>query len=126
MEQLVIDNVRAVLLDYLPNEIPYNLKVEMEYFDKKKGMFETVVNRIEGEKRQDVIHSFDISFAERIFACVNVVCPSKRIERLVSGSKNNRMQQIAETVTSELIRLYQYNVGIVINVMSHEKSKDEK
>lgn len=36
-EQLVIDNVRAVLLDYLPQEIPYNLTVEMEYFDKKKG-----------------------------------------------------------------------------------------
>lgn len=38
MENLIVDNVRAVLLDYLPQEIPYNLKVEMEYFDAKKGL----------------------------------------------------------------------------------------
>lgn len=38
MENLIVDSVRAVLLDYLPNEIPYNLGVEMEYLDKNEGL----------------------------------------------------------------------------------------
>lgn len=37
-ETLIIDNVRAALMDNLPNEIPYNLSVEMDYFDTRKGM----------------------------------------------------------------------------------------
>lgn len=36
-EQLIIDNVRAILMQFLPNEIPYSLKLEMEYLDESNG-----------------------------------------------------------------------------------------
>lgn len=42
MENLIVDCVRAVLLDYLPNEIPYKLGVEMEYLDKNEGLLELI------------------------------------------------------------------------------------
>lgn len=116
-ENLIVDNVRAVLLDYLPEEIPYNLKVEMEYFDAKKGL--------KNDYWLIKLWWNQFQFSDRMFASVNVVCPSKRIERLVSGSKNNRMQQISETVTSELVRLYQMSVSLVINVISRQKSDNK-
>lgn len=68
---------------------------------------------------------FDL-IADRIFAFVNVVCPTKRIERLVSGSKNNRMQQISESATSELVRLYRFSVSLVINVICREKTTEQQ
>lgn len=36
-EDLIVDNVRAVLLDFLPQEIPYNLHCEIDYFEKRNG-----------------------------------------------------------------------------------------
>lgn len=32
LEQSILDNVRAVCLDYLPNEVPYTTTYEMEAF----------------------------------------------------------------------------------------------
>lgn len=37
IEQSILDNVRAVLLDYLPNEIPYTITCEMEAFHFSDG-----------------------------------------------------------------------------------------
>lgn len=31
-EDLIVDSVRARLLDYLPQEIPYNLQTSIEYY----------------------------------------------------------------------------------------------
>lgn len=36
-EQLILDSVRARLLDFLQNEIPYKLKCELEFFDIYEG-----------------------------------------------------------------------------------------
>lgn len=40
-EQIIVDSVKAKLLDFLPQEIPYQLKPEMEFFniDGEKGRF---------------------------------------------------------------------------------------
>lgn len=35
-EALIVESVRARLLDYLPQEIPYNLKCELEYYNVEK------------------------------------------------------------------------------------------
>lgn len=42
-EALIVESVRARLLDYLPQEIPYNLKCEIEYYsvEKRKRKSET-------------------------------------------------------------------------------------
>lgn len=37
-ETLIVESVRARLLDYLPQEIPYNLKCELEYYNVEKRM----------------------------------------------------------------------------------------
>lgn len=34
-EDLIVENVRAALLEYLPDEVPYRLKCEMELFEIK-------------------------------------------------------------------------------------------
>lgn len=89
-ETLILDNVRAVLMDYLPNEIPYKLHCEMELFEIKDN---------------------------RIHAFVNIVSETDRISRLICGSGNKRIKQISEVVASNIIQLYNLNVEIVLNVV---------
>lgn len=59
-------------------------------------------------------------FAGKIFASVNVVCPKKRIKRVILGDNNIRMKQICEIAASELIRTYKLTVSLVLNVTSEE------
>lgn len=40
-EQLIVDNVRATLMHFLPNEVPYKLQVELEYLDESNGIRRT-------------------------------------------------------------------------------------
>ncbi|CRL08391.1 CLUMA_CG021264, isoform A [Clunio marinus] len=58
---VIVQFVRARLLDYLHQEIPYNLKLELEYFSDEN---------------------------HKIFASVNIFCPSERIEKLVCEMLN--------------------------------------
>lgn len=37
-EDLIVDSVRARLLDYLPQEIPYTLETAIEFYNVEKGM----------------------------------------------------------------------------------------
>lgn len=36
-EELIVQSVRARLLDFFPQEIPYSLKSEIEYFSQENG-----------------------------------------------------------------------------------------
>lgn len=93
-EDLIINNVRAVLLDYLPAEIPYQLTCEMELFEVKKN---------------------------HIYAYVNIHAKNERVEKVVSGFKNQQLKQISEVVASNIIQLYNLNVSIVLNVKSKHR-----
>lgn len=90
-EDMIIENVRATLLDFLPKEVPYQLKCEMEYFEVKDG---------------------------QLYAYVNIHCKTKRLEHLISGSQNNRLKQISEIVVSNIIQLYNIKTTITLNVVS--------
>lgn len=94
-EDLIISNVRAVLMDFLPQEIPYQLQCEMELFEVKKN---------------------------RIHAFVNIHAKNDRIEKVISGVDNKRLQQISEVVASNIIQLYNLNVSVILNVVSKHKS----
>lgn len=94
-EDLIINNVRAVLMDFLPQEIPYQLQCEMELFEVKKN---------------------------RIYAYVNIHAKNDRIEKVISGVDNKRLKQISEVVASNIIQLYNLNVSIVLNVVSKHKT----
>lgn len=93
-EDLILNNVRATLMDFLPDEIPYQLRCEMELFEVKKG---------------------------RIYAYVNILAKNDRIERVISGVDNKRLKQISEVVASNIIQLYNFNVSIVLNVVPLRK-----
>lgn len=97
-EDLILNNVRSVLLDYLPQEIPYKLKCEMELFEVKN---------------------------KRIHAYVNIHADSPRMEKIVAGVDNKRLKQISEMVASHIIQLYNHNVNIVLNVVSKHKRKQK-
>lgn len=93
-EKLIEQFVRARLLDYLPQEIPYLLNVELEYFSKENN---------------------------KIFACVNITCPNDRIERLLCGVSDGKLKQITERITSDLIESFQAPVTLTISTISLKK-----
>lgn len=96
-ERLIEDFVRARLLDYLPQEIPYNLKVELEYFSNDDN---------------------------KIFTSVCIVCPNERHEKLVCGAFDGKLKQITDRVTSDLIE--SFRVPVTLTVCTTVKNKENK
>lgn len=43
-EELVVQSVRAQLLNFLPQEIPYQLKSELEFYTREKGNY--IIHRL--------------------------------------------------------------------------------
>ncbi|XP_013098495.1 GTPase Era, mitochondrial [Stomoxys calcitrans] len=97
-EDLIVDSVKARLLDYLPQEIPYTLEPAIEYYNVDRNT---------------------------IYASVEVVCPTKRIERLICGESNGRLRQITERVTSDLVETFGKPISFTISTRPKEKSKEE-
>jgi GTPase len=96
-EELIEQFVRARLLDYLPQEIPYLLNVQLEYFSKENN---------------------------KVFACVNITCPNERIERLVCGVSDGKLKQITDRITSDLIESFQSPVTLTISTISLKKKNN--
>lgn len=86
-EKLIEGFVRARLLDYLPQEIPYNLKTELEYFSNENN---------------------------KICASVIIVCPNERHEKLVCGIHDGKLKQIADRITSDLIESFRLPVTLTL------------
>lgn len=84
---LIEEFVRARLLDYLPQEIPYQLTTELEYFSDENN---------------------------KIYASVNVYCPNQRVERLVCGIGDGKLRQITDRVTSDLIQSFKVPVTLTV------------
>ncbi|XP_034654821.1 GTPase Era, mitochondrial [Drosophila subobscura] len=93
-EALIVESVRARLLDYLPQEIPYNLKCELEYYSLEKYV---------------------------VYTSVQVQCPTERIERLICGESNGKLRQITERVTSDLVEMFGQAVSLTISTVSKDK-----
>lgn len=93
-EALIVESVRARLLDYLPQEIPYNLKCMMEYYNVEKHV---------------------------VYTSVLVQCPTPRIERLICGESNGKLRQITERVTSDLVEMFGQAVSLTISTISEGK-----
>jgi len=78
--KLVLHMIESILYDSLPNEVPYNLKVEMEYYE--------------------------VSQEGNIHIVVLIHCNTPRIEKLVMGKKGNRIRNIARTSEQHLRNLF--------------------
>lgn len=57
---------------------------------------------------------------------MEVVCPSKRIERLICGESNGRLRQITERVTSDLVETFGKPISFTIATRPKEKVNDTK
>ncbi|XP_012275132.1 GTPase Era, mitochondrial isoform X2 [Orussus abietinus] len=89
-EDLIVQTVKAKLLDSLPNELPYILKPEMEHF--------TI--RPDGS----------------ISSIVLIDCPSDRIAKLVLGRRAIRVKTIAQECEQNLLNAFQTPVKIKLDV----------
>ncbi|XP_030763186.1 GTPase Era, mitochondrial [Sitophilus oryzae] len=87
-ENIIVTSVRAKLLDFLPQEIPYGLQTEIEYFDvNDEGIINTVVL---------------------------VKCPSARKAKLIAGVSDGKLKQITQSVQDDLQNAFQCIVTIKI------------
>ncbi|XP_041781048.1 GTPase Era, mitochondrial [Anopheles merus] len=96
-EQLIVQSVRARLLDFMPQEIPYLLQTELEYYEVVGG---------------------------RILASTIVTCPNDRIARLVCGESNGKLRQINEQVTSDLIETF--GMPVLLTITTRVRNKEPK
>lgn len=96
-EQLIVQSVRARLLDFMPQEIPYLLQTELEYYEVVGG---------------------------KILTSAIVTCPNDRIARLVCGESNGKLRQINEQVTSDLIETF--GMPVLLTITTRVRSKESK
>ncbi|KAL5245395.1 hypothetical protein ACI65C_012805 [Semiaphis heraclei] len=93
--KLVLHIIESILYDFLPNEVPYNLKVEMEYYEvSREGNIHIVV----------LIH-----------------CNTPRIEKLVMGKRGSRIRNIAKTSEQQLRNLFLTDVFLKMVVTDKQK-----
>lgn len=88
--EIIEQFVRARLLDYLPQEIPYLLTPELEYFSDENN---------------------------KIFASVIIKCPNERLEKLVCGVGDGKLRQITDRVTSDLIQSFKLPISLTLTTV---------
>ncbi|KAB0793862.1 hypothetical protein PPYR_13482 [Photinus pyralis] len=93
-EKIIENTVKATLLDFLPQEIPYQMKPQIELYEVNDGIINTVV----------------------IIKCV-----SDRVAKLVAGLGDGRLRQITESTQRNLQSVFQHFVRIRIVLESKEK-----
>ncbi|KAF9409633.1 hypothetical protein HW555_011062 [Spodoptera exigua] len=86
-ETLIMEAVRAKFLDFLAQEIPYKLNVQLEYYE-------------------------EIEEQDKILCAVVVECPNERLLRLIAGAGGGRLQQIKSHVRNDLVDLFKKTVII--------------
>ncbi|XP_028038567.1 GTPase Era, mitochondrial [Bombyx mandarina] len=94
-KSVIEDAVRAKFLDFLHQEIPYNLKVKLDYYE-------------------------EIDNEDKIICSVSVECPSERLMRLISGAGGGRLQQIKSSVRNDLIDVFRKTV--ILDLQLHVKN----
>ncbi|XP_047020680.1 GTPase Era, mitochondrial [Helicoverpa zea] len=97
-ESLIEEAVRAKFLDFLAQEIPYKLNVQLEYYE-------------------------EIEEQDKILCSVAVECPNERLVRLIAGAGGGRLQQIKTHIRNDLVDLFKKTV--VLSLSLKIKSKNE-
>ncbi|KAJ3644549.1 hypothetical protein Zmor_022274 [Zophobas morio] len=87
-EEIITKSVKAKLLDFLPQEIPYTLKPELEFFNvNEKGVTTAII----------LVH-----------------CPSQRISKLVAGESDGKLRQITASLQNDLQETFHNYVRLKI------------
>lgn len=95
-ESLIEEAVRAKFLDFLQQEIPYNLLIKLEYYEEVEEL-------------------------DKIICSVNVECPSERILRLIGGAGGGRLNQIKSIVRNDLVEVFKKIVALDIRLTVKSK-----
>ncbi|CAG9784997.1 unnamed protein product [Diatraea saccharalis] len=98
-ESLIKEAVRAKFLDFLSQEIPYHIKIELEYYEEREE-------------------------EDKIICCVLAECPTDRLVRLIGGAGGGRINQIKSNVRNDLMDLFKKQVSIDIKLITKEKNID--
>jgi len=94
--ELVQRIVESKLYDNLPNEVPYNLKVELEYFEtSREGNCSCFLFGYNLYNNTCIIY-LHLLYTGNIHIVVLIYCNTPRIEKLVMGKKGRRIKDIAQ------------------------------
>lgn len=96
-ETIILEAVRAKFLDFLHQEIPYNLKMELEYYE-------------------------DNEEENKIVCSVIVEAPSERIAKLIAGAGGGRLQQIKSSIRTDLVQVFNKVVVLDLDLKGKPKS----
>ncbi|KAJ8959738.1 hypothetical protein NQ314_006162 [Rhamnusium bicolor] len=94
-EMIITNSVQAKFLDFLPQEIPYQLKPVIEYFNVDENGV--------------------------ISAVVIVNCSSARVAKLVAGASDGKLKQMTESVQQDLQDTFHNYVKIKIVLIPPKK-----
>lgn len=95
-ETIITEAVRAKFLDFLHQEIPYSLKVDLEYYE-------------------------DIIEENKIICSVVVEAPSERIVKLIAGAGGGRLQQIKSSARIDLVQVFGKLVVLDLQLKAKQK-----
>ncbi|XP_044758703.1 GTPase Era, mitochondrial [Coccinella septempunctata] len=96
-EDIIVSTVRAKLLDFLPQEVPYLLQPMMEFFEVNEN--------------------------GKITCVVLVKCPSNRVAKLVAGGSDGRLNRITAACQDELQNTFRNFVKLQIVLKGKEKKE---
>ncbi|XP_050540266.1 GTPase Era, mitochondrial-like [Daktulosphaira vitifoliae] len=93
---LILEIIKANLLNNLPNEVPYKLQIELEYFE--------------------------VSSDGNMHIVVLVGCDTERLEKLVIGKKGNRIRRVAKESEQNLRNVFFTDVFLKLVVTEKHKT----
>jgi len=91
--EIAIATVREKLLNTLPDEIPYKIKISVEFWEFAPSGILKVVMRLD--------------------------CPKANISRIIVGGKGKRVAAIAREIEQDFRNLFRCDVRLVLNVLPH-------
>ncbi|KAJ0179822.1 hypothetical protein K1T71_004413 [Dendrolimus kikuchii] len=100
-ESLIETAVRAKFLDFLSQEIPYKLSIQLEYYEENEE-------------------------EDKIICSVAVECPSERLAKLIAGAGGGRLNQIKSHVRLDLVQLFKKIVVLDLRLKIKSKPLSEE
>lgn len=120
--KLVLSTIESILLDDLPNEVPYNLKVELEYYEiSREGKFKVLELFV---YKLEYLFFINYGYLGNLHIVVLIHCKTPRIEKLVMGKRGQRIRNIARTCEQHLRNLFLTDVFLKMVVTDKAKSMD--
>lgn len=115
--EIAIATVREKLLNTLPDEIPYNVNISVEFWEfamsgKSYTRFSQVL----------ILQSVFILGVLKIV--MRLDCPKSNISRIIVGGKGRRVAAIAKETEQDFRNIFRCDVRLILNVLPHFTPND--